>query len=195
MNHRHFVALSLFAAVPIGACTAPPEKAPLAGAAIGGPLALVNQDGRLMGERDFAGKYRIIYFGYTYCPDVCPVDVQNLAAALKMVERRNPALGARIVPVFVTVDPARDTPPVLKQFVSAFHPRMIGLTGTPKQIAATAKAYAIFYRAQPPANGGAYIVDHSRQAYLFDPQGKPLALLSQDAKPELIADEIGRWAR
>lgn len=195
MNHRHFVALSLLAAVPLNACSAKPEKAPLAGAAIGGPFSLINQDGRITSDRDFAGKYRIVYFGYTYCPDVCPVDVQNLAAALKLVERRDPALGARIVPIFVTVDPARDTPPVLKQFVGAFHPRMVGLTGTPEQIAAVAKAYAIFYRAQPPAAGGVYIVDHSRQAYLFGPDGKPIALLSQDGKPELIAGEIERWAR
>uniref|UniRef100_UPI0038B27651 SCO family protein n=1 Tax=Staphylococcus aureus TaxID=1280 RepID=UPI0038B27651 len=83
-------------------------------------------NGRTVTERDLAGKYSIVYFGYTFCPDVCPLDVQHIGAAVKMIEKDNPALGARIVPVFVTIDPARDTPAVLKQFVSAFHPRMIG---------------------------------------------------------------------
>lgn len=195
MNQRHFVALMLSLAAPLSGCSPPPEKPPLAGAAIGGAFNLTNQDGRTTSDRDFSGKYRIIYFGYTYCPDVCPVDVQNLAAGLKLVEQRNPALGARIVPIFITVDPARDTPPVLKQFVSAFHPRMVGLTGSPDAIAAVAKAYAIVARPNKPDANGAYTVDHSRQAYLFGPDGKPIALLSQDDKPEVIAGEIMRWAR
>ena len=195
MNDRHFVALGLSALLALTACNPAAETAPLAGAAIGGPFALTDQDGRQVSERDFAGKYRIIYFGYSYCPDVCPVDVQNLAAGLKRVEATDPALGARIVPIFVTVDPARDTPPVLKQFVRAFHPRMVGLPGSPQAIAAVAKEYAIFYQPQPKAADGSYTVNHSRQAYLFDPSGKPLALLPQDGKPEEIAAEIRRWAR
>lgn len=195
MNHRHFAALGLFALLSLAACTPAAEAPPLAGAAIGGPFTLTDQDGRQVRDRDFAGKYRIIYFGYTYCPDVCPVDVQNLAAGLKKVEASDPALGARIVPIFISVDPARDTPPVLKQFVRAFHPRMVGLTGTSQAIAAVAKEYAIFYQPQPKAADGGYTVNHSRQAYLFSPDGKPLALLSQDGKPDLIADEIRRWAR
>lgn len=195
MNQRHFVALMLSIAALIAGCSPPPEKPPLAGAAIGGAFTLTNQDGRAVSDRNFAGKNRIIYFGYTYCPDVCPVDVQNLAAALKLVERRDPALGARIVPIFITVDPARDTPPVLKQFVGAFHPRMVGLTGSAAAIANVAKAYAIVARPNKPDHDGAYTVDHSRQAYLFGPDGKPIALLSQDSTPDVIAAEIIRWAR
>lgn len=199
MNHAARIAVSLIVALGIGACspggTAPPPKPPLAGASIGGPFTLTDQNGKRVSDRDFAGKYRIVYFGYTYCPDVCPVDVQNLAAGLRQVEASDPALGARIVPIFITVDPDRDTSAVLKQFTAAFHPRMVGLTGTPAEIADVAGEFAIFYRKQPPGPGGGYIVDHSRQAYLFDPAGKPLALLTQEGTPAAIAAEIKRWAK
>lgn len=170
-------------------------KAPLAGARIGGPFALIDQNGRPMTDRAFAGKYRIMYFGYTFCPDVCPTDVQALAAAVKIVERDDPALGARIVPVFVTVDPARDTPPVLKQFVGAFHPRMIGLTGSAAAIDRAAKEYAVYYGKGDNSPAGGYLVNHSRQAYLMDPDGKPLALLPAEKGPEAVATEIERWAK
>ena len=96
---------------------------PLAGAKIGGPFALIDENGRPVTDRSFAGKYRVMYFGYTYCPDVCPVDVQTIAQGLAELEKRDPALAARVVPIFVTVDPARDTPAVLKQFTAAFSPR------------------------------------------------------------------------
>ena len=121
----------LIPALALSACTAsaPPAKPPLEGARIGGPFALTDQNGQAVTERSFAGKYRIMYFGYTFCPDVCPTDVQAIGAAVKKLEASDPALAAKIVPVFVTVDPARDTPAVLKQFVSAFHPRLVGLTG------------------------------------------------------------------
>lgn len=168
---------------------------PLAGARIGGPFTLTNQDGKRVSDTDFAGQYRIMYFGYTYCPDVCPVDVQHIGAAMKLLDKSDPALAARITPIFVSVDPARDTPPVLKQFVSAFHPRMVGLTGSPDEIAAVAGEFAIFYQPQAPDASGGYVVNHSRQAYLFGPNGQPIALLTQDDTPEKIAAEIKRWAR
>jgi protein SCO1/2 len=180
-------------ALSLAGCSSEPAAAPpLAGARIGGPFALIDQDGRPFTDRDLAGRYRIVYFGYTFCPDVCPVDVQNLSAGLKLVEAKDPALGRRIVPVFVTVDPARDTPAVLKQFVSAFHPRLVGLTGTPAAIAAAEKAYGI-YAARGKGTADGYLMDHSRQIYLFDPAGKPLALLPE-GPPRAIADEVMKWA-
>lgn len=185
--------VSLAGCSPSGGGT--PAQPPLAGAGVGGPFTLINQNGKPTSDVDFTGQYRIMYFGYTYCPDVCPVDVQHIGAALKLLEKSHPALAGRITPIFVTVDPERDTPAVLKEFVAAFHPRMVGLTGTPEQIADIAKKFAIFYEKQPPAPGGGYIVGHSRQAYLFDPAGHPLALLPQDKSPQTIADEIRRWAR
>ena len=177
-------------------CTpeAPRQPAPLAGTRIGGHFTLTDQHGQRISDTRFAGKYRIMYFGYTYCPDVCPVDVQNIAGAMRLLDKSDPALASRIVPIFVTVDPERDTPPVLKQFVSAFHPRMIGLTGSPAEIAAVAKEFAIYYHKQAPGPGGGYIVDHSRQAYLMNPKGEPLALLPQDKTPDAIVAEVRRWA-
>ncbi|RZF65323.1 SCO family protein [Sphingomonas populi] len=190
------LAALLVAAAPV-ACSKPADTAPapLAGAKIGGPFRLTDQDGRTVTDASFAGKYRVMYFGYTFCPDVCPTDMQTLGAGLRAFEAKDAARGAKVVPVFVTVDPERDTPAVLKPFVAAFHPRMIGLTGTPQAIAATAKDYAIFYEKQPPAPGGGYMVQHSRVAYLMDPQGKPLVLIPVDKTPDDVAAELGRWVR
>lgn len=175
---------------------APGGPPPLEGAAIGGPFALTDQNGNTVRETDFAGKYRIVYFGYTFCPDVCPIDVQNIAAGLRKFEAKDPARGANIVPIFVTVDPDRDTPAKLKEFVSAFHPRMVGLTGSLEAIAAAAKAFAVYYKKQPPAAGATgYLVDHARAAYLMSPQGKPIALLPADETADAVAAELERWVR
>jgi len=188
-------ALALAACSPSTPATTTPEAPPLAGARIGGPFALIDQDGRPVTDRRFAGKYRIMYFGYTFCPDVCPTDMQTIGGAMRLLETSDPALAARIVPVFVTVDPTRDTPAVVKQFVAAFHPRIVGLTGSVDAIEAVKKEFAIFSAKGDPAPGGGYLVNHSRQAYLMDPDGKPLALLPQDKGPQALADDIKRWAR
>jgi len=190
-----FAAL-VVAALPT-ACSGPatPAKAPLEGARIGGPFTLTNQDGKQVTDRDFAGKYRIVYFGYTFCPDVCPVDARNIGLGLKAVEKSDPAIGAKIVPIFISVDPARDTPAVLKSFVANFHPRMVGLTGSAAAIDAVAKEYAVYYKKGELTPGGGYMVDHARATYLMDPEGKPLALLPQDQSPEAIAAEIKRWVK
>jgi protein SCO1/2 len=193
MNVRAVFLAALLAA-PMAGChpAAAPAKPPLAGASIGGPFALVDQHGRPVTDRSFAGRYRIMYFGYTFCPDVCPTDAQAIGAALALLDRSDPALAARIVPIFVTVDPARDTPAVLGRFVAAFHPRFVGLTGSPDAIARAAKAYAVYY-SKGPASAGGYLVNHSRQAYLMDPDNKPLALLPTEQGAQAVADEIRRW--
>jgi protein SCO1 len=196
MNMRAFASLALILAA--AGCSSEPkvdQRPPLAGAKIGGPFALTDQNGRAVTDASYAGQYRIMYFGYTFCPDVCPVDVQNLAAGLKTLEARDAALAKRITPIFVSVDPARDTPVVLKQFVGAFDPRMVGLTGSPDAIAKIAKEYGVYYAKGEATPGGGYMVNHSRQAYLMGPDGKPLALLPQDGTPAAIADEIQRWAK
>ncbi len=193
MNMRWIWAIA--APVALAAChQAPAATAPLAGAAIGGPFALVDGAGRTVTDRSFEGQWRIMYFGYTFCPDVCPTDAQNIGAGLKLVEQEKPALGAKVTPVFVTVDPARDTPAVVRQFTAAFHPRMVGLTGSPQAIAAAEKAYAVFAQKGDPSPGGGYLMNHSRQAYLMDPAGKPVALIPADKGPRAVADEIERWA-
>jgi len=186
--------IGLAACSPSGRSAPADTRPPLAGARIGGPFALTDQDGRAITDRAFQGRYRIMYFGYTFCPDVCPTDVAVIGSALKQVERDRPALGAKIVPIFVTVDPERDTPAALKSFVAAFHPRMIGLTGSPAAIDAVAKAYGVYHAEGDPSPGGGYLVNHSRQAYLMDPSGKPLALLPQDKGAAAVAEEIERWA-
>jgi len=187
---------ALLSLMLLAGCQSSGTEAPLAGARIGGPFTLTDQNGQVRTDRDFAGKYRIMYFGYTFCPDVCPVDVAHLVAGFKAFAKTDPARAARVVPVFVTVDPDRDTPAALKAFTSAFDPVLVGLTGSTDQIAAVTKGYAVVVQIQKSSPGNPnYRVDHSRAAYLMDPDGKPLALLSQDAKPDVIAGELSKWVK
>ena len=194
-------ALSLAAILTVSACSPQSDTAgnvaaspPLAGARIGGPFTLIGENGEQVRDTDFAGEYRIVYFGYTFCPDVCPVDMQNLGGAMRLLDKQDPALSAKIQPIFVTVDPARDTPAVLREFTDAFYPRLLGLTGDPQIIAKVAGEYGVYYKAEPPEPGGGYLVNHTRQAYLMSPDDKPLALLPVDQSPEAVAEEIERWA-
>jgi protein SCO1 len=192
MNPR----IALFSALLLLGCQASVTEPPLAGARIGGPFTLTDQNGKARTDRDFAGKYRIMYFGYTFCPDVCPVDVAHLVAGYRAFAKADPGRAARVVPIFVTVDPERDTPDVLKTFTVAFDPALVGLTGTRDQVVAVTKAYAVVVQIQKPSPGNPnYLFDHSRAAYLMDPDGKPLALLSQDAKPDVIAGELSKWVK
>ena len=191
------LALSAALSVALSACsgTAPRQEPPLEGARIGGAFTLTDQDGQTVKDTDFAGKHRIVYFGYSFCPDVCPIDLQKIAAGFALFEKQQPERAAKIQPIFITIDPARDTPAVLKQYVGAFHPRLIGLTGTPEQIKSVADAYLVMYQAQKPvgADAKSYLVDHSRQAYLMGTKGEPIALLPYDGTPEQIAAEIDKW--
>jgi protein SCO1 len=184
-------------AVPLmlAACQQPPPPAPLAGARIGGAFQLVDQDGRPRTERDFAGRYRIMYFGYTYCPDVCPVDMRNLTQGYRAFAKAHPERADKVVPIFVSIDPERDTPEIVKGFVRAFDPAVVGLTGTTAQVAAAAKIWAVPYQLNRKPGQAAYLVDHGRAAYLMDPDNKPIALLSQDQRPEIIAGELDKWVR
>lgn len=183
----------LLLALMLAACQAAPSEPPLAGAKIGGPFALVDQDGRATTERDFAGRYRLMYFGYTYCPDVCPVDLQKLMAGYAKLEKSDPAAAAKLAPVFVSIDPARDKPAVMKQYVAAFHPKLTGLTGTPEQVAAAAKAHAVVYSKEGRPDATDYLMNHSRIATLFGPDGKPIAIVPHDGAPDAIAAELKRW--
>ena len=171
------------------------EAPPLQGARLGGPFTLINQDGRQVSERDFRGKNQIVYFGFTYCPDVCPVDLQVIGQAMRLLEKSDPQLAARVQPVFISVDPERDKPAVLKQYVSAFHPRLIGLTGTPEQIADVSRKYGVYSQKAEDPGATEYKVDHSRIVMLFGPKGEPLAILPHDQGAQAVADEIKRWAR
>ncbi len=189
-----FPAMLIALSLTLGACgSAPTAEAPLAGAAIGGAFALTDQDGRAVTDASYADKYRIMYFGYTYCPDVCPLDVQKMMAGYRMFAKKDAARAARVQPIFVSVDPARDTPAVVKQFVSAFGAPLVGLTGTAAQIATVAKRYAVSYGKQPGPRPDAYLMNHSRMAVLFAPDGKPVALLRADEGADAVASDLDRW--
>lgn len=179
----------------VTACSGPAARAPLAGASIGGPFRLVDGNGRPFTERDLLGRYYIVYFGYTFCPDACPTDMAAIGAGLKQVEASDAATGAKVVPVFVTVDPARDTPAVVRTFAATFHPRAIGLTGSVAAIDAVAKEYAVAHSLGPRSAGGGYLVDHTRAAYLMGPDGKPIALAEQDGGPAAVAATIRQWVK
>ena len=187
--------LFLSLALALAACSGDPGEPPLKGAAIGGPFVLTNQDGRQVTDRDFAGRYRIMYFGFTHCPDVCPTDLAVIGQALRRLEESDPAKAARVVPVFVTVDPERDTPAVLKEYVSAFHPRLVGLTGTPQQIAAMVRRYGAYGARDEPEAGGGYNVNHSRLAEMIGPDGLPIALLPYEKGADSVAAELDRWVK
>lgn len=187
--------LSLLLALALAACSGGNGEPPLKGAAIGGPFTLTDQDGRPATDRDFAGRYRIMYFGFTHCPDVCPTDLAILGQALRRFEKSDPGRAARVVPIFVSVDPQRDTPAVLKEYVAAFHPRLIGLTGTPQQVADAIRKYGAYGEKEIPEAGGGYNVNHSRLAELIGPEGEPIALLPYDKGAEAVAAELDRWVR
>lgn len=181
----------------LGACgsTAPTEPPPLEGAALGGEFTLTGEDGKPVSWSDFDGKYRTIYFGYTYCPDVCPVDVQRAMAGLKLFEKASPALADNVQPLFVGVDTARDTPKVLSEFTDNFHPRLIGLTGDEKTLTEVAGKFAASFSKGDAAPGGGYLVNHTNVTLLFDPKGKPLATLPTDQGAEAVAAELEKWVR
>lgn len=171
------------------------STAPLAGMRVGGAFSLIDQDNKRVSDKGFAGKFRIMYFGYTFCPDACPTDVQHLMAGFRQFERDDAKAAAKLQPIFISIDPARDTPARLKTFVNAFHPRLIGLTGSEAEVAAVAKLYAAVYQKGDLLPNGQYLVDHSRTAILYGPKGEPVMILSQDGSPAKIAEELATWVR
>ncbi len=166
---------------------------PLAGAAIGGPFALRNAAGETVRWSDFDGRYRLVYFGYAYCPDVCPFDLQRMMQGYQAFARVQPELADDIQPLFITIDPARDTPAVIGEFTANFGEELLGLTGTPAQIDAAAKVFAVYYARGEAGAGGGYLMDHSRAAYLMGRRGEPLALLPVETSGQAVAEELAKW--
>lgn len=158
----------------------------VAGGDLGGPFELVNANGETVTDKDVITEPTLLYFGYTYCPDVCPLDVDRNAQAVEILEER----GQSVVPVFITVDPARDTPEVVGDFAANMHPRMIGLTGSPEQVKAASAAYRTYYKAHP-ATDGEYLVDHSTFSYLVLPEYGFVDYFRRELRPEQMADTIG----
>lgn len=171
------------------------EQGTLAGSNIGGPFSLIDQDGRRVRDTDFNGRYRLIYFGFANCPDVCPVDLQVIGAGLRRFEGEDAARAAKVQPIFITVDPERDTPETMKRYVANFHPRLIGLTGSAQEIDAAKQEYGVYAMKGEVSAGGGYNVDHSRVVLLFGPNGEPITIVPHDQGPEGFAAELSRWVR
>lgn len=161
------------------------------GVTLGGPFTLVDHSGRTVSERDFAGRPLLLYFGYSYCPDVCPTELGTIAAAL---DAMGPA-AERVTPIFITIDPERDTPAALADYVSRFHPRMIGLTGTADQIAQAARAYRVYYAKVRPRDATDYLMDHSSFIYFVGPDGRVRSLFRPETTPEAIAAAVAAQLR
>jgi cytochrome oxidase Cu insertion factor (SCO1/SenC/PrrC family) len=156
------------------------------GVSVGGPFALTDQHGAAVTDASYRGRWMLVYFGYTFCPDVCPTELQTIAGAL---DKLGPQAD-RIAPLFVTVDPERDTAAALADYVKLFDDRIVGLTGTPDQIAAVARAYRVYYAKATPKNSSTYLMDHSSFMYLMGPDGKFRALFRQGMSPQALADAI-----
>lgn len=201
MNDLKSLKIDVSAAITAGiltACSTGPESAappPLEGAAIGGAFELVDENGETVRDTDFAGQNRIVYFGYAFCPDICPVDMQKLGQAMRVLEAQDPELAERITPIFVSVDPDRDTPDILTQFTDSFHPRMIGMSGSREAIDAAVERYGVYYQLGEDDGSGNYLVDHSNNAVLFGPEGEPLVILPIQDSPDAIAESMARQAR
>lgn len=147
------------------------ESLPFVAPHIGGPFHLINQDGKAVTDKDFAGKYLLIYFGFASCPAICPTELQKITNTYQSLSKD---WQDRIQPIFITIDPERDTPDILKDYVALFLPQMVGLTGTTDQIENVKKAYKV-YGAKVP-EGTSYTMDHSSFIYFMGPDTKPLAM-------------------
>ncbi|MFA7432398.1 MAG: SCO family protein [Gemmobacter sp.] len=154
-------------------------------AEIGGPFTLVDHTGATVTDRDVITRPTLVYFGYTFCPDVCPLDVARNAEAVDILDE----MGYETVPVFISVDPARDTPEVLEGYAGLMHPRMIGLTGTPDQIRAAANAYKAYYNAQT-GDDDYYLVDHTTFTYLVFPETGFAEFFRRDETSDQIAERV-----
>ncbi|WGS21085.1 MULTISPECIES: SCO family protein [unclassified Bradyrhizobium] len=167
----------------------PPPKSITSGtAAIGGPFTLVSTDGKSVSDQSYRGKWLLIFFGYTFCPDACPTALTNISAAL---EKLGPDAG-KLQPLFVTVDPQRDTPQVMAEYLKSFDPRIVGLSGTQAQIDSVLKEYRIYVaRQKSEAEDGNYLVSHSAYVYLMNPQGRFVDV----AQGSESGEEIAEWLR
>lgn len=163
--------------------------------AVVGGFDLIDAEGNAVSDEDFLGRYQIVYFGYAYCPDVCPFDMQRLVQGLNTFAEAKPDLADDIQPIFITIDPERDTPEVVGEFTANFSDDLIGLTGTPEAIEAAAANYFATYAKGVETEEGGYLMDHSNLGYLVDREGKPMALLPVDQSADAVAAELERWVR
>ena len=165
----------------------PPTRAATSPVTIGGPFTLSTPDGTTVTDQTYRGKWLLVYFGYTFCPNSCPTMLLEIATALKKLGPD----AAKVQPLFITVDPQRDTPEVMQQYTQSFDPRIIGLTGTPQQIAAVAEEYGAYYvRHQTGPSAEDYVMDHSVYLYLMDPGGNYVRAFDSGTSGDRIADAL-----
>lgn len=156
-------------------------------ALVGGPFSLVDQTGKHVTDQDFRGRYLLVFFGYTYCPDVCPAALSVISAA---IDQLGPA-GDVITPVLITIDPARDTPEKMGAYVKSFHPRFLGLTGSAEEVAKAIKAYRVYAKKAPDERNPAdYTMDHSSIVYLMGPGGGLVAFSPEITKADALAEQL-----
>ncbi|CAL5422781.1 unnamed protein product [Camellia sinensis] len=163
------------------------KQGPSAGkAAIGGSFNLINHNGNAVTDRDFLGNWTVVYFGFTHCPDICPDELQKLADAVDKIKEK---AGIEIVPVFISVDPERDTVEQVREYVKEFHPNLVGLTGNPDQIKKAARAFRVYYM-KTEEEGSDYLVDHSIIMYLMDPNMDFLKFFGKNYDVDALTDGI-----
>lgn len=158
-------------------------------ALVGGPFTLTDHTGKRVSDADFRGRFTLVFFGFTFCPDVCPSALQIMAAALDKLGPK----AERVVPVLITLDPERDTPTQLATYVKSFHPRLVGLTGTEAEIEAVAKAYRVYFKkvADPKSTAG-YTIDHTSIIYLMGPDGSYRAHFTHGASADAMAERLAK---
>jgi protein SCO1/2 len=164
-------------------------------ALVGGPFELVDQQGQARSDEDFRGSYMLVFFGYTFCPDVCPTTLADVTQGLNLLAETAPDKAARVTPVFITVDPERDRVEALAEYASYFHPRLVALTGTPAQIETAIKAYRIYAEKTEDDGEGNYLMDHSAMIYLMGPDGAYLTFIPHGTAPADIAEKLNKWVK
>ncbi len=183
-----FIIIGSFAGLSIQAGTASADTVTASKVTTGGRFMLQDQRGKIVTDEDFKGKFMLIYFGYTYCPDICPTSLQTIAHALDLLGKDSDV----IQPIFISIDPQRDTVNVLREYVAAFHPRLIGLTGSEVAINSVAKKYRVRFK-KVSENGGInddYTVDHTSSVFLMGPDGKFITRFSHATTSKQMAAKI-----
>jgi protein SCO1/2 len=158
-------------------------------ALIGGPFTLTDQNGKTVTDRDFRGRFMLVFFGFTHCPDVCPAELQVMSQSLEALGPK----AANVVPIFITLDPERDTQAVMADYVKNFGPRFVGLTGSPEAVAGAAKAYRIAYAKFQEQNASDYSIDHSALVYLMGKDGEYVTHFAYGTPPEKMSETLRRY--
>lgn len=167
---------------------------------VGGPFSLTDHDGAVFTDESFRGRYMMIYFGYTYCPDICPTKLAEMTIALDRFAEQAPARAEEVVPIFISVDPERDTPAVLGDYRRHFHPRLLAATGPLPDLRELAKAYKVYFQKVEPEDGGsgddlAYLIDHSTNVYLMGEDGRYLTHFTLSTPVETMVEDLDRLVR